>query len=82
MLNIFRLSKMLLISGMVLAFSCVTFNADMAYALTCNEAKQELKKIQAQEIDIQAETKAYNDIVEEKKVIITMDRDTKSLKAI
>ena len=34
MLNIFRLSKMLLISGMVLAFSCVTFNADMAYALT------------------------------------------------
>ena len=58
MLNIFRLSKMLLISGMVLAFSCVTFNADMAYALTCNEARNNYKQ----------EEEKYNATVENLKI--------------
>ena len=48
MLNISKISKMLLISGLVLAFSCVTFDANLAYAAEdpCLAAKKSVDKLQ------------------------------------
>ena len=45
MLNISKISKMLLISGLVLAFSCVTFNANLAYAAEadCDALKKQFE---------------------------------------
>ena len=58
MLNIFRLSKMLLISGMVLAFSCVTFNANLAYAKS-RECKEITKQHLQAEKDLEDGKKEY-----------------------
>ena len=63
MLNISKISKMLLISGLVLAFSCVTFDVNIAYAAEdpCLEAKKSLddlkKKLDKALKDAQDKTK-------------------------
>ena len=57
MLNISKISKMLLISGLILAFSCVSLNASLAYAAegeekqSCSKAKKALKEAQSKTID-------------------------------
>ena len=63
MINVSKISKMLLISGLVLAFSCVTFDANLAYAAEdpCLKAQKSLddlkKKLDKALKDAQDKTK-------------------------
>ena len=59
MLNISKISKMLLISGLVLAFSSVTFDAGLAYAASqeCTKAQKQLKEAQKKKVDDDANVK-------------------------